>query len=266
MRKELEQEDVIKERSKFILFTKLLLVIIFVVGLFILAFSQILFKNESIKQIEAKKKYNFTEQQTNDAIDDLKKVVNCFHNKAISLSFYKEEIDRINYLIQCKEIELEVSESQLKRLNEKHKIFGFSSTRIFFAHLAMPSISFFLGLFLMILYFKEKDYFFRKVILLFSFCGAITGGFYIIWVFFPKPDIPESVYILMLLTFALIGSIGSFVIGRYIYSLSQINLKIKLQDLVKFITHDIRKKYIKEEDRQEFIKDYLGKIEKLSKK
>ena len=130
----------------------------------------------------------------------------------------------------------------------------------------MPVVAVFLGFFLLFLFNKEQDLFFRKVILAFGFVGTITGLFYVVWVFYPKGDLPETTYIVMQLSFAISGALVAFIVGKYFFALSQLNLKIKIQDLLSFITSDVKRKYISKHDRREFISDYLGEIEKLSKK
>ncbi len=41
---------------------------------------------------------------------------------------------------------------------------------------------------------------------------------------------------------------------------------MKTQNILRYITFDIKRKYISKQDRQAYISDYLGEIEKLSKK
>ena len=265
MRKPLEPETK-NSKNNFLQILKILAISFVIAGIFIIAFLSVFFPKKHAEVIQAEKLYI--------EVDDAK--IEADKALRYSLSLYeKKEISGDELLIKLdKEIpaalRLRDQSSELKtayeEVSKKHKIFGFRSTKIFLGHLGMPVVATALGIYLLLLFFKEEDLFFRKVTLSFSLAGLVTGLFFVIWVFYPSPDVPEWAYISLLLIFSIIGTLAAYLIGSYTYNISQINLVQKTQHLLHFITFDIKKKYIRKEDRKEFVSDYLGEIKKLSQK
>ncbi len=265
MQSQSEQEIKIKRTHKFI-YAKIASISTLIVLIFVFPFLQVFFPNKSSDVSKAEKTYIKTDDLRLAKDKELKELLFKYNEGKITKKTLITNIENQVPLIECLEYDSKVLLDHYKETKNKEKVFGFRNAKVFVGHLGMPVVAFSIGLFLLFLFFKEEDYFFRKVILAFSFIGIITSLFYIIWIFYPKPDLPESIYVLMLLSFAIIGSLVAFIIGKYFYALSQIDLKLKIQDLLSFITRDIKRKYISKQDRREYINDYLGEIKKLSQK
>ncbi|KAA1244497.1 hypothetical protein [Aquimarina sp. RZ0] len=237
-----------------------------ILAVFLVAFLQVYFDKESPAVVKAQKVYTTVENARIVVDENLKTCLNEFQSGKISEEYLHSEIANQTMLLLNLEKESASFKEQLELVKQKDKVFGFRSIKIFFGHLGMPAVASMLGLYLLILFFKEEDLFFKKVTLSFSIAGLVTGLFYVTWVFYPSPDIPQWAYILLLLLFSVSGTILAFFVGSYLYKLSQLSLVIKIQNLLSYITFDIKRKYISKQDRQEYISDYLGEIEKLSKK
>ncbi|WP_438711130.1 hypothetical protein ACSTS3_21620 [Aquimarina muelleri] len=253
-----------KHKTKSILFS--IGIMLFILVTFITPFIEVFFPVKSESVIKATKAYEEVNNFKIREEEKLRSLVYDYYANSISSQSFKSKINKCIPLIKDLQSKSEVLHSNLQEAKDKDRVFGFRTLKVFFANLGMPVVSVFLGFFLLILFNKEQDLFFRKVILAFSFVGTITGLFYVVWVFYPQGDLPETTYVIMQLSFAIFGALVAFIVGKYFFALSQINLKIKIQDLLSFITNDIKRKYISKHDRQEFISDYLGEIEKLSKK
>ncbi len=262
----LQEQETKEKNSKLISAIKIVAISSVVIGVFIVAFLGVFFPKKSESIIKAQNAYIKVDDTRIEADKILIDYLSKYHKKKIS----EEELlialkTQIPLTLTLKE-ESEILKKEYEIALADDKVFGFRNLKIFFTHLGKPVVAVALGLYLLLLFFKEEDLFFRKVTLSFSIVGLITGLFYVIWVFYPSPDIPDWAYILLLLLFSILGTIVAFFIGRYIYNMSQIDLVLKTQNLLSFITFDIKRKYISKQDRQEYISDYLGEIEKLSKK
>ncbi len=263
---ELSETETESKKQKVRSFLFAIVVIIFIITTFTIPFLQVFFPVKSISVINATNAYNKIDNAKLIAEKQLRSIIYDYHKKVINDQEFNTEISIYVPLIQKLEKESEALSINLQNIKKQDKVFGFRTLKVFFANLGMPVVAVFLGFFLLFLFNKEQDLFFRKVILAFGFVGTITGLFYVVWVFYPKGDLPETTYIVMQLSFAISGALVAFIVGKYFFALSQLNLKIKIQDLLSFITSDVKRKYISKHDRREFISDYLGEIEKLSKK
>lgn len=262
----LSERKINESNSKIFKIAKIITISFIIIGVFIVAFLGVFFPKKSQSVIIAQKAYAKVDDAKIQADSELINYLSKYH--------YKEIPEKELLLVLKKQIPLTLKlREESEVLKEKYenslandKVFGFRSIKIFFGHLGMPVVATALGLYLLLLFFKEESLFFRKVTLSFSIIGLVTGLFYLTWVFYPSPDVPEWAYILLLLLFSFIGTIIAYFIGRYTYNLSEIDLVMKTQNLLRYIILDIKKKYISKQDRQEYISDYLGEIEKLSKK
>ncbi|WP_271781139.1 hypothetical protein [Aquimarina algiphila] len=245
------------------------MITLLITGVFTIAFIAVFFPKKSPALISAEQSYIEVDDARIIADDNLKICLKEFHQGLISKAYLHSELTDQIPLVLTLETESEVLKKNYKTIAKADKVFGFRSSKIFLGHLGMPVVSSFMGLFLLLLFFKEEDFFWRKVILAFGLTALLTGLFYVIWVFYPKPDIPESIYILMLFGMDIGASCISYIIGRYIYNLSRIDLKLKIHHLMHLIMGDIRQKYINKlskEDRTKYLSDYIGEIKNLSQK
>ncbi len=265
MRELSEIEEKNKKTNKHSLLFSVILVF-FIILTFATPFLQVFFPVRSQAVIEATELYERVEKSRSDIEEKLTTLLIDFQSKKIDLDYLEAEVDKHIPILNKLEKESETLYLSLNQTKNKEKVFGFRTSKVFFANLGMPLVSVFLGFFLLFLFFKEEDLFFRKVIFAFSFVGMITGLFYLVWVFYPKGDLPESAYITIQLLLSTVGALTATIAGKYFFALSQIELKLKIQDLLSFISRDIKRKYISKQDRPEFISDYLGEIKKLSQK
>ncbi|WP_035086287.1 hypothetical protein [Aquimarina latercula] len=245
---------------------KIIAISVIIIGVFVVAFLGVFFPKKSESAKKAERAYIKVDDARIESDKNLKQLFARYNENKITEEELLSEVKTQIPLILSLTKESEAMKKEYKSVSNADKVFGFRSIKIFFGHLGMPIVATALGVYLLLLFFKEEDLFFRKVTFSFSIVGLITGLFYVIWVFYPSPDIPDWAYILLLLLFSMLGTVVAFFIGRYMYGLSQIDLVIKTQNLLSFITFDIKRKYISKQDRQEYISDYLGEIEKLSKK
>lgn len=261
----LETEEKTKTRK----FKGILLItgmVVFVITTFTIPFLQVFFPVRSHTVEVAMDALEINENKIEHAESELRSTILGFHSNKIDEHELKHKIKKFVPLILDLEKESEVLTSKLKIEKDKDKVFGFRTMKVFFANLGMPLVSFLLGFLLLILYNKEVDFFLKKVIFAFGFIGTMSGLFYVIWVFYPEGDLPLNTYLFMQFFFSIIGAFIAFLVGKYFFNILQINLKIKIQNLLSFITKDIKRKYISSQDRQQYISDYLGEIEKLSEK
>ncbi len=255
--------------SNAIKIVKILFTTIIIIGVFIIAFIGVYFPKKSKAVIKAENSYFKIDDERKTADANLKICLSEYNKGQITKNYLDSELTYQIPLILKLEKESEVLKKKYKKSLRLDKVFGFRNIKIFFGHLGMPVTTVFLGLYLLILFLKEEDFFWRRITLAFSISGLITGLFYVTWVFYPKPDLPQNLYILLLFSLAILGTIIAFIIGKYFYALSQIDLKLKIQNLLSFITLDVKKKYINKlpkQDHKEYINDYLGEIKKLSQK
>lgn len=262
----LSGQEIDNKKLKWFQTTKIVAISTLIIGVFIVAFLGVFFPKKSESVRKAEKAYFETDNERLVSDKKIKLLFKRFNENELTdkelLSEIKTQIPLILNLTE----KSEVLKKEYKSISNNDKVFGFRNIKIFFGHLGMPVVATALGIYLLLLFFKEEDLFFRKITLSFSLVGLISGLFYVIWVFYPSPDIPDWAYILLLLLFSILGTSVAFFTGRYMYKLSQIDLVVKVQNLLSFITFDIKRKYISKQDRQEYISDYLGEIEKLSKK
>lgn len=236
---------------------------LFIMITFSIPFLQIFFPVRSQQVIEAKDSYVKVDDIKLEAEKEFKVILNDYHTGKINDSQLKTGISNYVPLIQSLEKKSEKLSNHLKKVKENDEIFGFRTSKIFVSNLGLPLVLTILGLFFLFLFFKEEDFFFRKIILAFAFIGIISGIYYLVWVFYPKGDLPLSTYTLMQFTFSIIGALVAFMTVKYIYSMSHINLKLKIQSLLVFIVKDIKEKYIAPKDKPEYVNDYIDEIEKL---
>ncbi|WP_152538621.1 hypothetical protein [Aquimarina macrocephali] len=267
--KQKPSEHETKTHKKGAQFFKISVITLLITGSFTIAFIAVFFPKKSVALIAAENAYITVDDERILADDNLKICLDEYHQGMISKEYLHSELTNQIPLVLNLEKESEVLKKKYKAAAKAQKVHGFKSMKILLGHLGVPVVTSFMGLYLLLLFFKEEDFFWRKVTLVFSLTSMIIGGFYVIWVFYPKPDLPEYLYILLLFAFAIAASLISFIIGRYIYKLSQIDLKLKNHRLLNFIAGHVRKKYINklpEEDHKQFVSDYLGEIQNLSKK
>ncbi len=263
MHKHQEQEIGQLDHSKLKGILKTGTIFVVVISIFIIAFLGVFFPNKSELVIEIEKNYFKVDDQRIEFDKQLKHSLIQYHNKLITeenlLSDLKTQIPLIISLTKSSEVLKKEYEEAL----ENEKLFGFRNVKVFFSHLGMPVVALALGVLLLFLFFKEKNFFFRKVILSFSLVGLIVGLFYLIWVFYPSPDVPQWAYIVLLFLFSIVGTTIAYIITRYMYKLSKIDLVFKMNNLLHYINFDIKRKYIRKQDRKEYLVDFLSEIDKI---
>ncbi len=261
-----EQEHHYDSKSILIKKIRLMAVLLIVISIFMIAFSYVFFPKKSQSVMAAEKEYLKVDDKRITSDKELKSLLDQYYKRSISVENLIYELDKQIPKNQDLVDKSELLKKEYYATLKKDKVFGFRNIKIFLGHLGMPIVSIALALCLLFLFLKEDNLFFRKVSLWFSIVGLISGLFYVIWVFYPSPDVPEWAYILLLFLFSIIGTVLMYFVSRYLYKLSEIDLVFKVQNLLNYINFDIKRKYINKNDREEYMDDFLGEIDKLYKK
>ncbi len=249
---------------KIIQIAKIFTISLIVISVFTIGFLSVFFPKNSAIVIEKRKAYLEANDQKLKTDEQLRICFLDYQEGKITSQELNAELHQKTNLILKLLDDSDVKKKRYEAALDNEKIFGFRNIKIFFGHLGTPSVIVSLAIYLLFLFFREDDLFFKKVTLSFSIVGLITGFFYISWVFYPSPDVPKWAYIALLFIFSILGTFLSYIITNYYYKLSKIDLIKKTQDLISYIVFDIKAKYIQKQDRKEYISDYLNEIDKLS--
>jgi len=78
--------------------------------------------------------------------------------------------------------------------------------------------------------------------------------YYIIWVFFPRGDLPKPVYYIAIVT----GAITATILSHFFITQNKVLVYIdNLRKLTRFIVVDVEEKYVSENDKEEYIEDIV---------
>jgi hypothetical protein len=148
-----------------------------------------------------------------------------------------------------------------KALKESEKFVGFFTVRKFWYAIGKPISMFYFALLLIYLYpFILIDKKIKRIvgasIVLFLFISM----YFIVWTLWHRQDFPKELYYWAIGIVSIIGSMISIFIINYDKDKT---LRSNIHMLLRFIVNDVKNKYISEEDKAEFIEDYINQIEKL---
>ncbi len=149
----------------------------------------------------------------------------------------------------------------------ENRFFGFTSYHTFLysfgVHFGTILLTIGIVFVIAVLHNGERFIKIRKYLLYSLISPFISGVFYISWVFIPDVNYNLLAYIFLSLIICVICFIVFITILRYINSLNRISkekkksLNTNILKLTNFLILEVRKKYVKKQDRNEYAKDII---------
>lgn len=140
------------------------------------------------------------------------------------------------------------------------RTFGFPNARKFWYAIGKPLLLLYVSFYLIFLYPLISDKVLKESTKIFSSLLCFVAFYFVVWTFWYRGDLPKPLY------YAAIG-IAS-IAGAGIANLTinyKYGLKLKIQLLIKFISVDAYDKYVKEEDREEYMDDSYTVYKEITK-
>ena len=145
-------------------------------------------------------------------------------------------------------------------LKEKQKFFGFSSPRRFWYAIGMPIMVLFFSLLFLNVSSLLPDRSIRKATRFASTIALFIALYFIIYVLWPGQDLPENIYYVSLVSVSVCATaLGYFIVNN------RFNLTLKIQKLIRFISVDTFVKYVKEEDKDDYLDDSFSVYDDITK-
>ncbi len=244
-------------------YLSIIFVVTFILITFITAFLQVFLEKDNKAVINARNAHITVKKERNRLRNNLYRIVDNYQRGQISDNLFISQIKKAQLYQSLEDDSAELYNILIKE-KEKQRIFGFRNLKIFFSNLAMPLVTVLLSFTLLFLSYKEEDLFLKRILFFLSFFGSISGLFYLVWIFYPEKDISNRVYFAMFFLVSILSFILIRFYIKYSYSLIQLKSKIFIQKLLYYIIKEIKDKYIKKEDKKEYVQDYLKEIKELS--
>jgi len=180
----------------------------------------------------------------------------------VHMTFPKKsnEIIALEYKLEDGKISQPSFDEKIHVLKEEQKMFGFSSPRRFWYALGLPLTLFFFALLFLGIINMVMDKDIRKAIYFSSFILLFISVYHIVWVLWPGEDLPKNLYHLSIVLMSLTASVMANLLIRY-----RLNLQQRIEKLIHFISIDAYFKYVKQEDRPEYMKDSYDVYDDITK-
>jgi len=149
---------------------------------------------------------------------------------------------------------------EYKSAKEEFKFFGFKSPRKFLYAIGRSVTIFYLGLYLMFTLSFINDPNLKRATVFLSFLATGIGIYFIIWAFWARGDFPKNWYYTLMVLSSILGAFIAYWLTNYRFSLKQ-----KIEKLIRFISVDAYFKYVKQEDREEYIDDSFTVYDDITK-
>lgn len=151
-------------------------------------------------------------------------------------------------------------DTQLVQLKAEQSFMGFTNARRFWYAAGMPTTMFFFAILFLIASEAIGDRNIRRAIRFSSLVFFLISVYQLVWVLWPGQDLPKSMYHLAIAVMSVIATIICYLLTRY-----KLGLKTKIERLIRFISIEAYFKYIKQEDRQEYLQDSFSVYDEISK-
>ncbi len=139
---------------------------------------------------------------------------------------------------------------ELTKLKEQQKMLGFSSPRRFWYAMGLPITLFFFATLFLVVMDLISDRGIRAAVRFSGFILFFIAVYHLVWVLWPGQDLPKNLYHLSIAAMAMSAAFLAFAIISH-----RKGLRAKIERLIRFISIDSYDKYIKVEDRPEYMKD-----------
>lgn len=157
-------------------------------------------------------------------------------------------------------ISKEFYDLELSTIKEEQKLFGFRDARMFWYAFGLPLTMFFFAVLFMFFTSLVSDPSMNIVGRFSAIILFFIASYHIIWILWPRQDLPKSLYHLSIVLIAALATCISLLLIRYKYG-----LKHKIGKLIRFISVDAYFKYIKQEDRETYIQDSFSVYDDITK-
>lgn len=154
-------------------------------------------------------------------------------------------------------------ETELVRLKQKNKekFFGFSSIRAFLIGIGKPTTMLLFSIFLIICipHIQHKDL--KKTAKIGGVIILSISLYFFFYAFIPKKDFPKGTYFIAIIILSILSSVfaTSFIIYKHSLTIYVENIK----KLNRFIFKDVRDKYVKDSDDDDYFDDSSKTLESL---
>lgn len=269
----LEQSEIAKAATTTTITIRKAFIIFFLITGVIFAFSQ-LFSETKPKKIERARKENTAFREDRDKTrDEILILLENHINKLEASSEFSEEASRLLNIYHKKSVNSDLAYSNLNKVKESHKVFGFRHLNAFLGSLGLPVFIFSLSIVFYVIqvFFKRIDYIeLAALIKLISVTSLIVSLTYLYWVFNPREEIDQAIYI----TALLVASYITYRMIVWILNKSFFNnpnlanyekFRKALVKLFDYVIIEINDEFIKEDQKVDFIKSYDNEINKIGK-
>jgi len=150
------------------------------------------------------------------------------------------------------------------KIKNKDKFLHFNTLNVFLYQLSAFFILMCASILLFVLACKLKNDPNKKMYKAVSFLFLVFSFYYISWIVYDGNDLPYYRYILLIVVMSFIASYISVLILNSILNKKTLlqSHKNSIKSLVDFISIKAKNKYVSEEDKIEYTKDYLTEIKK----
>jgi len=149
---------------------------------------------------------------------------------------------------------------QRENLKEEIKLFGFRSARHFWFAIGRSITIFYLGIYLMFCTPFINEPSLQKITRLISFLTTGIGLYFMIWAFWPRGDFHKNLYYISMIIVSVFGTFVAYWLTNF-----RLELKRKIGTLIRFIAVDAYHKYVKKEDRDEYLQDSYSVYDEITK-
>ena len=161
-----------------------------------------------------------------------------------------KEMTTLEIQLNDGEISKEYYDQTYPILKEKQKFFGFSSPRRFWYAMGTPITMLFFALLILTTAHLIGEQTVRKAIYFSSLILLFISTYHIVWVFWPRNDFPKNLYHLSIALMSISTTVVAILLLKY-----RLGLQSRIEKLIHFISIDAYFKYIKQEDKPEYMKD-----------
>ncbi len=133
---------------------------------------------------------------------------------------------------------------------EDNRLFGFPNARKFWYSIGKPILILYFAIYLLLIYPSISDRSLQKSTKILGLLSTFTATYFIIWTLWYKADFPKMLYYWSIGIASVTGTFVAAMVIDY-----RQNLRLKIEKLIHFISIDAYSKYIKKEDRPEYMKD-----------
>ncbi|WP_062060143.1 hypothetical protein [Aquimarina longa] len=238
----------------------------------IAAFSQLLTNPKPPKIAEARSSNIALRNDRDKTRDEIFLLIDNHLSGSIGSEDFKTKVADLRQEYSIRAENSNYAKAVLDEVKAEHKVRGFNHLNFFLSAIGLPIFLFCISILLYIIsvFLKRVKYSsVAELVKLISQVSFITSLVYIIWAISPKMNLDRSVWMVALLTAAYISYrlITWFLAKKFFFSPPNIGFE-KLSNVSKrlfdFIIIEVNEKFISEEQKEEYIRDYHKEFDTVS--